>query len=105
MYITLNSRIILSRKNRPTIFIEMIKRYAGVTSSPLHINAATTATGGVNICLPFLTATDTWRMSTVLANTPQPLGTYERLKWTLEEGITTLLSQSGLLRSWWEDTA
>jgi transposase InsO family protein len=38
-------------------------------------------------------------------DTPQQLGVTERLNRTLDEGITTLLSQSGLSRVWWEDAA
>ena len=29
----------------------------------------------------------------------------ERMNWSISEGITTLLSQSGLMRTWWEDAA
>ena len=38
-------------------------------------------------------------------DTPQQLGVAEHLNRTLNEGITTLLSQSGLSRTWWEDVA
>src|SRR5258706_7094441 len=38
-------------------------------------------------------------------NTPQQLGVAEHLNHTLNEGITTLLSQSGLSHVWWEDVA
>jgi len=40
-----------------------------------------------------------------ICDTPQQLGVAERLNRTLAEGITTILSQSGLTRTWWEDTA
>jgi len=40
-----------------------------------------------------------------IRNTPQQLGVAERLNRTLAEGITTILSQSGLMRTWWEDAA
>ena len=40
-----------------------------------------------------------------IRDTPQQLGVAERLNRTLDEGITTLLSQSGLSRVWWEDAA
>jgi hypothetical protein len=40
-----------------------------------------------------------------IRDTPQQLGVAERLNWTLAEGITTILSQSGLSRTWWEDAA
>ena len=40
-----------------------------------------------------------------IRDTPQQLGVAERLNRTLDEGITTLLSQSGLSRIWWEDAA
>ena len=38
-------------------------------------------------------------------NTPQQLGVAERMNHMLDEGMTTLLSQSGLSCTWWEDTA
>ena len=40
-----------------------------------------------------------------IRDTPQQLGVAERMNRTLDEGVTTLLSQSGLSRSWWEDAA
>jgi len=40
-----------------------------------------------------------------IRDTPQQLGVAEQLNRTLDEGITTLLSQSGLSRVWWEDAA
>ena len=40
-----------------------------------------------------------------IRDTPQQLGVAERLNRTLAEGITTILSQSGLTRTWWEDAA
>jgi hypothetical protein len=40
-----------------------------------------------------------------IRDTPQQLGVAERLNRTLSEGITTILSQSGLTRTWWEDAA
>lgn len=40
-----------------------------------------------------------------MRDTPQPLGAAERLNRTLDEEITTLLSQSDLSRIWWEDAA
>ena len=40
-----------------------------------------------------------------IRDTPQQLGVAERLNRTLDEGITTLLAQSGLSRTWWEDAA
>ena len=39
----------------------------------------------------------------LIRDTPQQLGVTERLNRTLDEGITTLLTQSGLSRTWWED--
>jgi hypothetical protein len=36
-------------------------------------------------------------------NTPQQVGVAERMNQSISEGITTLLSQSGLTRTWWED--
>jgi len=36
---------------------------------------------------------------------PQQLGITECLNHTLDQGITTLLSQSRLSRAWWEDAA
>jgi transposase InsO family protein len=38
-------------------------------------------------------------------DTPQQLGVAERMNRSIAEGITTLLSQSGLGRAWWEDAA
>jgi len=44
-----------------------------------------------------------------IRDTPQQLGVVERMNRTLDEGITTLLSQSGLSRAWcaalplWQD--
>ena len=38
-------------------------------------------------------------------DTAQQLGVAERLNHTLDKGITTLLSQSGLSQVWWEDAA
>ena len=40
----------------------------------------------------------------LIQDTPQQLGIVEHLNHTLDEGITTLLSQSGLSCAWWEDT-
>ena len=40
-----------------------------------------------------------------IRDTPQQLGVAERMNRTLDEGITTLLSQSGLSRAWWEEAA
>ena len=40
-----------------------------------------------------------------IRDTPQQLGVAEQLNRTLDKGITTLLSQSGLSQVWWEDTA
>jgi len=40
-----------------------------------------------------------------IRDTPQQLGVAERMNRTLDEGVTTLLSQSGLSRTWWEDAA
>ncbi len=40
-----------------------------------------------------------------IRNTPQQLGVAERLNRTLDEGITTLLAQSSLSHTWWEDAA
>jgi transposase InsO family protein len=40
-----------------------------------------------------------------IRDTPQQLGVAERLNRSISEGITTILSQSGLSRSWWEDAA
>jgi transposase InsO family protein len=38
-------------------------------------------------------------------DTPQQLGIAERMNRSITEGITTALSQSGLMRTWWEDAA
>lgn len=40
-----------------------------------------------------------------IRDTPQQNGVAERLNRSISEGITTLLSQSGLSRTWWEDAA
>jgi hypothetical protein len=40
-----------------------------------------------------------------IRDTPQQVGVAERMNHSLSEGITTLLSQSGLARVWWEDAA
>ena len=40
-----------------------------------------------------------------IRDTPQQLGVAERMNRSLSEGITVLLSQSGLTRTWWEDAA
>ena len=40
-----------------------------------------------------------------IRDTPQQLGTAERLNRLIAEGITTALLQSGLGRNWWEDAA
>src|SRR5258706_8616641 len=40
----------------------------------------------------------------LICDTPQQLGVTEQLNHTLDEGITTLLAQSGLSCIWWEDT-
>ena len=40
-----------------------------------------------------------------ICDTPQQVGVAERMNRSLSEGITTLLSQSGLARVWWEDAA
>ena len=45
------------------------------------------------------------RQEHLIHNTPQQLGVAERLNCTLDKGITTLLSQSGLSQVWWEDAA
>jgi len=41
----------------------------------------------------------------LIRDMPQQLGVVECLNHTLDEGITTLLSQSGLSHAWWEDAA
>ena len=38
-------------------------------------------------------------------DTPQQLSVVELMNRSIDEGVTTLLSQSGLAREWWEDTA
>ena len=38
-------------------------------------------------------------------DTPQQNGIAEQMNWLILEGIMTLLSQSGLMHSWWEDAA
>jgi transposase InsO family protein len=38
-------------------------------------------------------------------DTPQQLGVAEQMNRLIAEGITTALSQSGLMHTWWEDTA
>jgi len=40
-----------------------------------------------------------------IRDTPQQLGVAERMNRSIAEGVTTLLSQSGLARTWWEDAA
>ena len=40
-----------------------------------------------------------------IRDTPQQNGVAERMNRSISEGITTLLSQSGLSRTWWEDAA
>jgi hypothetical protein len=40
-----------------------------------------------------------------IRDTPQQIGVAERMNRSLSEGITTLLSQAGLARVWWEDAA
>ena len=40
-----------------------------------------------------------------ICDTPQQLSVAERMNRLFDEGITTLLSQSGLARHWWEDAA
>ena len=40
-----------------------------------------------------------------VCDTPQQLGATEQLNQTLAKGITTTLSQSRLMRTWWEDAA
>ena len=40
-----------------------------------------------------------------IRDTPQQLGVAEHMNRSIDEGITTLLSQSGLARHWWEDAA
>ena len=40
-----------------------------------------------------------------IRDTPQQLGVAERMNRSIAEGITTVLSQSGLGRGWWEDAA
>jgi len=37
-----------------------------------------------------------------IRDTPQQLGVAERMNRSIAEGVTTLLSQSGLVRTWWE---
>lgn len=38
-----------------------------------------------------------------IRDTLQQVGVAERMNWSIAEGITTLLSQSGFTRTWWED--
>ena len=40
-----------------------------------------------------------------ICDTPQQLGVAECMNRLITEGVTTLLSQSGLVRTWWEDAA
>jgi hypothetical protein len=40
-----------------------------------------------------------------IRDTPQQNGIAERMNQSISDGIMTLLSQSGLLRTWWEDAA
>ena len=40
-----------------------------------------------------------------ICDTPQQVGVAERMNRSIAEGVTTLLSQSGLTRTWWEDAA
>ena len=40
-----------------------------------------------------------------IRDTPQQVGVAERMNRSIAEGITTLLSQSGFTRTWWEDAA
>ena len=41
----------------------------------------------------------------MIRDTPQQNGVAERMNRSISKGITTLLSQSGLSRTWWEDAA
>jgi len=40
-----------------------------------------------------------------ICDTPQQLGMVEQMNHSLSKGITVLLSQSGLVQTWWEDVA
>jgi transposase InsO family protein len=45
------------------------------------------------------------RREHTIRDTPQQNGVTERMNRSISEGITTILSQSGLMRTWWEDAA